>query len=108
VGIAKALELCTSGAIIRADEALRLGLANAIFPAGEALDRTLDQAKAIAAQGPLAVANVKRVIVGAADLAQERGNAFEQQAFGLQFGTEDAAEGMAAFSKKRSAKFRGV
>ena len=108
VGLAKALELCSSGAMIRADEALRIGLANTVFPAGSALDETLDQAKAIAAQGPLAVANVKRVIYAAADLPEERGNALEQQAFGLQFGTDDAGEGMTAFTKKRKANFRGV
>ena len=71
------------------------------------LEKTQAQAAVIAAKGPLAVANAKRAIRAGADLPAERGNAFEQQAFGIQFGTADGREGMAAFIEKRSAEFSG-
>jgi len=102
VGQAKALELCTTAEMIRGEEAKALGLANRLYEPGEVLEKSLEQAKLIASKGPLAVANAKRVIRAAADLPQERGNALEQQGFGIQFGTRDGAEGMAAFMEKRS------
>ncbi len=107
VGQAKALELCSTAEMVRGEEALRIGLANALFDPGEVLAKTQEQAALIASKGSLAVANAKRVIRAGADLPAERGNAFEQQAFGIQFGTADGQEGMAAFVEKRSAKFTG-
>ena len=107
VGQAKALELCSTAEMVRGEEALRIGLVNAFFEPGDVLEKTQAQAAVIAAKGRLAVANAKRVIRAGADLPAERGNAFEQQAFGIQFGTADGREGMAAFIEKRSAEFSG-
>ena len=107
VGQAKALELCTTAAMIRGDEAKALGLANQLFEPGTVLENSQAQAAQIASKGRLAVANAKRVIRAGADLPAERGNALEQQAFGIQFGTADGQEGMAAFSAKRAAEFTG-
>ena len=107
VGQAKAIELCATAALIKGDEALRLGLANAMFEPGEVLAKTQEQAALIATKGPLAVSNAKRVIRAGADVPAERGNAFEQQAFGIQFGTADGREGMTAFVERRSAEFTG-
>ena len=107
VGQAKALELCSTAEMVRGEEALRIGLVNALFEPGDVLEKTQAQAAVIAAKGRLAVANAKRVIRAGADLPAERGNAFEQQAFGIQFGTADGREGMAAFIEKRSAEFSG-
>ena len=107
VGQARALELCATADMIDGDEAYRIGLANHLFEAGTVLEASLKQAARIAKQGPLAVANAKRVVRAGVDLPQERGNAMEQQAFGLHFGTEDGKEGMAAFMAKRRAEFKG-
>ena len=82
------------------------GLVNSLFEAGEVLTKTQEQAQAIAAKGPLAVANCKRLIRAGLDLPQERGNAMEQQAFGLMFGTVDGQEGMTASSGKASGGIR--
>ncbi|MDE0882780.1 MAG: enoyl-CoA hydratase-related protein [Myxococcota bacterium] len=107
VGQAKAIELCVTAEMVRGDEAKALGLVNNLYEPGTVLEASQAQAQLIAGKGPLAVANAKRVIRSGADLPQERGNALEQQAFGIQFGTVDGKEGMVAFSAKRSAEFVG-
>ena len=107
VGQARALQYCSTAEFIRGEEALRIGLVNAIFEPGSVLAETQQQARTIASKGPLAVANCKRLVRAGMDLPQERGNAMEQQAFGLMFGTADGQEGMSAFLEKRSAEFLG-
>jgi enoyl-CoA hydratase len=107
VGQARALQYCTTAEYVRGEEAHRVGLVNSLFETGEVLAKTQEQAQAIAAKGPLAVANCKRLIRAGLDLPQERGNAMEQQAFGLMFGTVDGQEGMTAFLEKRAAAFVG-
>src|SRR5271163_3874817 len=68
VGIGRARELCYTGDVIDAQEALRIGLVNAVVPAGERLARVREVAKKIATKGPLAIAQCKRVIRSGADL----------------------------------------
>src|SRR6185503_19248497 len=62
VGAGKAVELVTSGDMIGADEALRIGLCEAVFPPGELMGKAKEIARRIAGNGPLAVAEAKRVI----------------------------------------------
>ena len=54
--------------MIGADEALRIGLVNAVVPHAELLPRVRDVAKTIASKGPLAIAAVKRVVLRGADV----------------------------------------
>ncbi|MBM65025.1 MAG: hypothetical protein CMH55_02175 [Myxococcales bacterium] len=107
VGQARALQYCSTAEFVRGEEALRVGLVNALYEPGEVLTKTQEQAQGIASKGPLAVANCKRLIRAGLDLPQERGNAMEQQAFGLMFGTADGQEGMNAYAEKRAAEFKG-
>jgi enoyl-CoA hydratase len=107
VGIGRARELCYTGDIIGADEALRIGLVNAVVPLDQLMTRVREVAKKIATKGPLAIAQCKRVIHDGADLPLERANELEAQAFALLFGTSDQREGMKAFLEKRPAKFEG-
>lgn len=107
VGQARALQYCSTAEFFGGEEAYRVGLANQLFEPGEVLEKTLEQARGIASKGPLAVSNCKRLIRAGLDLPQERGNAMEQQGFGLMFGTADAKEGLAAFGEKRAAEFKG-
>ncbi|MFO0664322.1 MAG: enoyl-CoA hydratase-related protein [Polyangiaceae bacterium] len=107
VGPARARELCYTGDIIAADEALRIGLANKVFPGAELLDKAKEAAQKIAEKGPLAIAQCKRVIERGADLPLASANELEAQAFSALFGSSDQKEGMAAFVAKRKAEFTG-
>ena len=109
VGIAKAKELCMTGDTIDAAEALRIGLADAVVPAAELAGKVKKLADRIAANGPLAVAEVKRLIHQGQSTTLEASLALEQRSFGLMFATADQREGMAAFLAKprRAASFKG-
>jgi len=109
VGIAKAKELCMTGDMIDAGEALRIGLADAVWPAGELIARVRAIAGRIAANGPLAVAEVKRLVQLGQSTTLDHALALEQQSFGLLFSTSDQREGMTAFLAKprRAAQFKG-
>jgi enoyl-CoA hydratase len=107
VGVAKAKELCVTGDIIDAGEALRIGLADAVVPAEELMAKVTALAVRIAANGPLAVAAAKRVIHQGQSMSLEAALALEQRSFGELFATADQREGMAAFLGKRPAQFTG-
>ncbi|MCA9689288.1 MAG: enoyl-CoA hydratase/isomerase family protein [Myxococcales bacterium] len=107
VGLSRALELCMSGAMIKADEALRIGLVNKVVPAAEVVDAAVATAAEIAKKGPLAVARVKEVLYRGADAPLQVANRLEVEAFAALFATADQREGMAAFLGKRPPAFRG-
>jgi enoyl-CoA hydratase len=108
VGAARARELCYTGDAIGADEALRIGLVNAVLPPGELLAKVREVAAKIAQKGHLAVAQCKRVIFSGEDVPLDVANALEIQAFAMLFGTNDRAEGMKAFLEKRKPAFTGT
>ncbi len=109
VGIAKAKELCMTGDMIDAAEALRIGLADAVVPAAELMAKVTELANRIAANGPLAVAECKRLIHLGQSTTLDHALALEQRSFGLLFATADQREGMSAFlaKPKRAAQFKG-
>jgi enoyl-CoA hydratase len=105
VGVARALELCMSGDLIDADEALRIGLANRVLPPEEVLPQAIAVVERIAQQGPVAIARVKEVIHRGAEMPLDEANRLEQQTFADLFATADQKEGMAAFLAKRAPAF---
>lgn len=107
VGIARALELCVTGDMIRADEALRIGLVNRVVEPEQLLDACLAIVAGVAKMGPLAVSAAKRVIHRGAELPLEAANMLEVEAFAGLFETQDQTEGMHAFLAKRDAQFTG-
>lgn len=107
VGVAWAKELIITGDPLRADDALRIGLANRVYPPEELAEAALGAARSAAAKGPVAVALAKRVLDQGQDADVRTAHALEQNAFGLVFATEDHAEGMDAFLEKRDPKFNG-
>jgi enoyl-CoA hydratase len=107
VGSAWAKELVLTGEPIDAETALRIGLANRIYPPEELLDAALAAAHASAERAPLAVAAAKRVIQEGQGADVRVAHALEQAAFGTLAGSEDRREGIAAFLEKRDPEFRG-
>jgi len=109
VGVAKAKELCFTGDPIGAAEALRIGLCDAVFPQAELMAKVKELAGRIAANGPLAVAECKRLIQQGQSTTLDHALALEARSFGLMFATADQREGMAAFLAKprRAAQFKG-
>ena len=106
VGRQRALELMLTGRTVKAEEAVRLGLALAVSEES-VLEDALDLARRIAANGPVAVRLVKRAVHETDRLDLAAGLAAEASLFGLCFSTEDQREGMAAFVERRPAAFRG-
>jgi len=107
VGLARALELCMTGDVIDAAEALRIGLVNRVLPPEQLVPEALATLHRIAAAGPLAIAKVKEVLHRGAELPLWEANHLEQQAFAALFASADQKEGMAAFMGKRKASFIG-
>ncbi|MBL4688169.1 MAG: enoyl-CoA hydratase/isomerase family protein [Nannocystaceae bacterium] len=107
VGQARALELCMTGEIIRADEALRIGLVNKVVPPEALLETSIATLKTIASKGPLAIAALKEVMHAGASLPLADACDLEENAFAALFSTADQKEGMAAFLAKRPAVFQG-
>lgn len=107
VGVAKARELVYTGDMITADQALALGLVNAVFPAADLLAKTEEVALKIASKGPLAVAAAKRAILLGSEIALQAANQLETEAFAVLFGSEDQKAGMKAFLEKAKPTFTG-
>ena len=107
IGLARALELCMSGAMIDAAEALRIGLVNRVCKPDELLPTAIKTCDTIAQMGPQAVAVAKAVLHRGADLALPAANALEIEAFARLFASADQKEGMAAFLGKRAVAFTG-
>ena len=99
-----AKQLIYSGRNIKADEALRIGLINAIYPLEELIDNAKKLANSIANNAPIAVANCKKAINEGLDLNMDKAIELEEKIFGSCFKTEDQKEGMNAFLEKRKEK----
>lgn len=107
VGFNTARELLFSGRVIKADEALQIGLVAAVFEADEFMAKVYERVGKIAANGSVAVRSARNVMRLGAEMSLEEGNALEQLAFGRLFDSADRKEGMEAFVEKRSPNFIG-
>lgn len=100
-------ELCLTGEMITAEEALRIGLVNHIYESAELLPAAEALAKKIIANGPLAVKFTMEAIERGFEMPQEEGLFLEATLFGVACATEDMREGTKAFLEKRPAQFKG-
>ena len=106
VGKSKAMELILTGEQISADDALRLGLVARVFPAADLEREVLKIAAKIASFSKPAVQMAKEAVNVSLESSLAEGLRFERRLFHASFGTADRAEGMAAFTEKRPARWR--
>ena len=107
LGEAKAFELLCTGDTMGAEQALAAGLINRLAPDGEALRAAIELATQVAAQPPLAVRALKRLVRGAATMPKHEAAELETELFVQTWLSEDHREAVNAFFAKRSPKWRG-
>lgn len=101
VGLGMAKQLIYTAKNIKADEALRIGLVNAVYPLAELMPAAEKLAETIAKNAPIAVRACKKAINDGMQVDIDRAVTIEEGLFGSCFETADQKEGMGAFLEKR-------
>jgi enoyl-CoA hydratase len=107
VGMGTAYKLLFTGQIIKADEALRIGLVDEVVPPEELRARVMALAGAIAEKSPVALRLMKQAVRASVRAPLDEGLRLETTLFGVAFASDDKNEGVAAFLEKRAAEFKG-
>lgn len=108
VGKFKAMKMVLSGQPVSGREAGEMGLASEVVPDAEVQARAMELATQIAALPPLAIMQIKEVLLAGQDASLDAALMLERKAFQLLFASRDQKEGMQAFFDKRPAGFEGV
>ena len=106
VGPGMAKQLIYTARNIKAPEALRIGLVNAVYPQEELMAQALKMAKGIAKQAPIAVRSSKKAINDGLEVGMDDAIVIEEKLFGECFETEDQKYGMAFFLDKNKEKVK--
>ena len=106
VGKSKAMDMCLTGRMMDAQEALQSGLVSRVLPAEGFLDEVAKVAELIAAKSLVAAQMVKETVNAAFETTLQHGIMFERRVFHSVFASEDQKEGMAAFVEKREPEFK--
>jgi enoyl-CoA hydratase/carnithine racemase len=104
IGVGPALELLTTGRQLSVEEAHGLGILSRVFASREALG---EHVAALGALAPLALAEIKRAVHEGIERPLADGLALERELIETLFRTQDAHEGLTAFSEKRTPEFTG-
>jgi enoyl-CoA hydratase len=96
-----------TGAIVDAQEALRIGLVDEVVPAAQLMARAEALALEIAANAPLAITDTLRAVDEGLDLPLDLALLREAERFSQLCGTADKAEGTSAFLEKRTPDWKG-
>jgi len=107
VGKAVAMDVILSGRRLNAEEALRAGLVARVVAREAWLEEAKRVARDIAANGPVATRLAKESVDRAYETTLQAGLEAERRALYLAFASEDAKEGLTAFTEKRKPEFRG-
>jgi enoyl-CoA hydratase len=102
-----AMEMALTGDFMLAERAAELGLVNRLTEPGAALDVALALAEVIAANGPLALAATKRILVESVDWPEAEFFARQEEIAAPVRDSEDAREGATAFAEKRAPVWKG-
>ena len=103
-----AMELALTGELIDAERAYELGLVNRLAEPGAALEVALELAETIAANGPLALAATKRIMVESVDWPEAEFFARQRKINDPVRESEDAREGATAFAERRDPVWKGL
>ena len=106
VGKSKSMDMHLTGRFMDAEEAERSGLVSRVVPAKDLMSVAKEAAEKIAEKSQIAARAAKEAVNRSYETTLGEGILFERRLFHALFATEDQSEGMAAFSEKRSPKFR--
>lgn len=101
INVGKAKEMLYAGTKVKAEEALSLGLVNAVYPADELMGAAMKLAEKIARNAPIAVRASKKAVNDGLQVNIDEAIVIEEKLFGSCFETEDQKNGMTAFVEKR-------
>jgi enoyl-CoA hydratase/carnithine racemase len=107
IGRGRALELMTTGRTVSPAEAERIGMVDRLVPAAELDQAVAELAAGLAAGAPLAIAAITRVVNDGLERSLEDALERERQELAALFASEDAREGMTAFTEKRPPSYNG-
>ena len=106
IGKSKAMDMCLTGRMMDAQEALASNLVSRVVPLDELMQTTKEAADKIATQSQPIAMMTKETIDASFDMGLSQGIQFERRLFQSMFTTADQKEGMAAFSEKRKPHFK--
>jgi enoyl-CoA hydratase len=101
IGLGKAKELVYTTFKVTAEEALRLGLVNAVYPLNQLMDECMKMAEKIAQNAPIAVRATKKAINEGMQVDVDTAIGMEAELFGSCFDTMDQKNAMKAFLEKQ-------
>ena len=107
VGKVIAMEMILNNRTLKADEALSMGLINAVYSVEDYLEKCISLAQEISSRAPLAIQAAKRAINQVDELSLTHGLNEERNLFFNLFSTQDQKEGMSAFLEKRKPDWTG-
>lgn len=107
VGKFKAMRLCLTGEIIGAEEAYAMGLVSKLVDDEQVFASAVEMAEQMAKLPPIALAQIKEVILHGQDASLGAALALERKALQVLFASQDKQEGMRAFLEKRAPRYTG-
>jgi E-phenylitaconyl-CoA hydratase len=107
VSLSNAMLMLLTGDRIDANEAYRIGLVSRVVPQAELMKTAREIAERIAANAPLSVRAVKRLVRQGLDMPLSHAMDTERYVFGLLYNSEDRIEGRKAFAEKRKPNYKG-
>jgi len=107
IGLGRAIEMTLTGDMVKADQALALGLVSSVVEPEALMDEAKTLVRKVTKNGPIAVRMALESIYRGLDTSTAEALDFESSLFGLLASTDDMREGMEAFLEKRKPDFKG-